>query len=159
MRRFNAPWRKRPSAPLLGVVDIQNLRNQARSRLRCRLVEPDFRAGGVEEGLQRPGPHICPVRFVLRAEAEVVAVRGVVEGQVPAVGVDGCLDVVGVVAQVDPGLAICGFAEGVVYRCDIGRGREVGDVAAEFSEVGAVDAGVPVELLICATGIHKRSAD
>lgn len=104
-------------------------------------------------------PDIRPIGLVLRAETEVMAVRGVVERQVSAVRVDGRFDVVGVIAKIDPRLAISGFAKGVVNGCDVRRSREVGDVAAELPEVGAVDVGVPVEFLPGASGIGERSAD
>ena len=79
---------------------------------------------------------------VLRAEA----VRAVVVA-VGAQRQDDLLDVVGVVAEVRPGLAAGEVGEGVVHLGDVGGGVEVGDVGAEVPEVIGAVGGVPVQFL------------
>jgi hypothetical protein len=145
---------KRPVAPLLGVVDLEDPRDQAWPRRRRHLVHALLHARRVQVA---PGVRVArvgPEAAVLRTEAYaavVIAAR--------AVRQDDVLDVVGVVTQVRPGLAIGVDCQLVVDGRDASRRVEVGHVAAKVKEIFGAERRIPTQLLPGAGWVVKGTTD
>ena len=133
-----------PGAPLLRVVDLQNAGDEREAGGGRDLVGALFGAGTVEVAAGSGVGRIGVEGLVLRAEAGCAVDRGA-----GADWEEGLFDVLGVVAEVGPSLAVAVFAEYGVDGCDVGGGIYVGDVGAEVEEVLGTVRRIPVKLLPC----------
>lgn len=147
--------RERPVAPLLGVVLVDDAREQRLLALRIgRLVSAELGAGRVEVAALGAAGDVGPPGRVLRAEAfRAVVVAARAERQ------DDALDVRGVVAQVLPGLAARVLGQRAVDGGAGGRGARVGHVVAELEEVLVAVGRVPVDLLPGVRRVVEGPAD
>lgn len=147
--------RERPVAPLLGVVLVDDAREQRLLAARVRrLVAAELGAGRVEVAALGAAGGVGPPGRVLRAEAlgaVVVAARAERE--------DDALDVRGVVAQVLPGLAARVLGQGAVDDGARRRDVRVGHVVAELEEVLVAVGRVPVDLLERVRRVVEGAAD
>lgn len=69
------------------------------------------------------------------------------------------LDVIGVIAQICPGLATSVFGKGVVDSSDIGRRVNISDIGAKVPKIIVIVQGRPIELLPSSNRVVERPSD
>ena len=139
---------------MLCILDRDWVGKQRRPVLLRYLVESVFGTSGVEIRALAVIVVESPVCFILCAET-----CGAVDWSSAAKWDDIFLDIVGVVSQIVPRLAVGDRAEFVVdLRNAFGR-VQVGNIPTEVPKVRGTVVWIPVQLLPCIRRIVERSAD
>ncbi len=99
------------------------------------MIQPSLGARRPKIRSLRRVSDVCPVRFVLRTKAIITIERRVVQRESRAYRIHLRLDIMRIVSQIGPRLAISRFAQFIIDLCDRFRCVEIGNVPAEVPEI------------------------